>query len=52
MPEQPEEPLTSLAAEAVMHHEIYDSYVRAGFSEPQALELLKTIIVTIIGKTA
>lgn len=52
MPDQPEDPLTSLAAEAAMHHEIYDSYVQAGFTETQALELLKTIIATALGRTA
>ncbi len=29
---------------AIMHHEIYLSYVKAGFSEGQALELLKAWI--------
>ncbi len=29
---------------AIMHHEIYLSYMKAGFSEVQALELLKAWI--------
>ncbi len=29
---------------AIMHHEVYLSYVKAGFSEVQALELLKVWI--------
>ncbi len=29
---------------AALHHEIYLSYVKAGFSEEQALELLKAWI--------
>ena len=29
---------------AIMHHEIYLSYVKAGFTEAQALELLKVWI--------
>ncbi len=29
---------------AIMHHEIYLSYMKAGFSEVQALELLKVWI--------
>ncbi len=29
---------------AIMHHEIYLSYLKAGFSEVQALELLKAWI--------
>ncbi len=29
---------------AIMHHEIYLSYVKAGFTEVQALELLKVWI--------
>ncbi len=31
---------------AIMHHEIWLSYVKAGFSEAQALELLKVWIPT------
>ncbi len=39
----------SLSAEnlndvAILHHEVYLSYVKAGFSEEQALELLKVWI--------
>lgn len=34
------EPLSALAAIAVMHHELYTAYVEAGFAPAQALTLL------------
>lgn len=34
---------------AVVHHEIFLSHVRAGFTETQALELLKTLMQTQYG---
>lgn len=45
-PGEPESPLTPLAAEAAMHREIYSTYVEVGFSPAEALDLLKTVIVT------
>ncbi len=40
----PEDPITQLAAAAVQLHELYSSYIEAGFSEPQAFDLVKTIL--------
>lgn len=39
MPE-PDDPITQLAAAAVQLHELYASFVAAGFSESQALYLV------------
>jgi hypothetical protein len=39
------DPLTELAALAAQHHEIYEAWISAGFTERQALELLKTVIL-------
>lgn len=49
MPDNPQPPLTELAAAAVQQHELYRSWVDAGFTEDQALDLLKTIIAAGIG---
>ncbi|WP_432169097.1 hypothetical protein [Streptomyces sp. 1222.5] len=43
--EPAEPPVTQLAAEAALHHEAFRAWVDAGFTEHQALELLKTIIL-------
>ncbi|MFE7485447.1 hypothetical protein [Streptomyces sp. NPDC057552] len=48
MPE-PTDPMTELAAAAVQLHEMYQAYVGAGFTEQQALELTKAVIVANIG---
>jgi hypothetical protein len=48
MPE-PEDPITQLAAAAVQLHELYNSYLAAGFTEPQAFELVKTILAASVG---
>jgi hypothetical protein len=34
----------SLLTEAIGMHEIYSSYLAAGFTQPEAMELLKTMI--------
>lgn len=52
MPDNPQPPLTELAAAAVQQHELYRSWVDAGFTEEQALDLLKTIITAGIGGAA
>lgn len=49
MPDNPQPPLTELAAMAVQFHELYTAYVDAGFTEDQALDLLKAIITAGIG---
>lgn len=49
MPDIPQPPLTELAAAAVQQHELYRSWVDAGFTEEQALQLLAGIIMVSIG---
>lgn len=41
----PADPITELAAAAVQLHELYSAYIEAGFSEAQAFELTKAILV-------
>jgi hypothetical protein len=41
---EPEDPITQLAAAAAQLHELYASYIEAGFTEPQAFDLVKTIL--------
>ncbi|MFI7890861.1 hypothetical protein ACIFUY_06310 [Streptomyces sp. CACIS-1.16CA] len=48
MPE-PTDPMTELAAAAVQLHEMHQAYVAAGFTEQQALELVKAVIVANVG---
>ncbi|MGW1498961.1 hypothetical protein ACWCQW_10385 [Streptomyces mirabilis] len=38
------DPITDLAALAAQHHEAFLAWMEAGFTEHQALELLKTVI--------
>ncbi|MER6738224.1 hypothetical protein [Streptomyces puniciscabiei] len=40
MPDDHDSPLTELAAAAAQQHELYSSYVQAGFTEAQAMQLL------------
>jgi hypothetical protein len=40
----PEDPITELAAAAAQMHELFRSYVEAGFTENQALYLLGQLI--------
>ncbi|MGW1001761.1 hypothetical protein [Streptomyces sp. NPDC002520] len=39
-----DEPITQLAAAAAEHHEVFQAWIGAGFTEHQALELLKALI--------
>ena len=41
----PEQPLTELAQQAAVHHEIFTAYVEAGFARSEALHILTSIIV-------
>ena len=43
--ESSEPPVTQLAAEAALHHEVFRAWVEAGFTESQALDLLKALII-------
>ncbi len=52
MPDNPQPPLTELAAAAVQQHELYRSWVDAGFTQDQALDLLKAVIAAGIGGAA
>lgn len=42
--EMPQDPMTELAAGANQLHEIYKSYVDAGFTEAQALRLVCEVL--------
>ncbi|MEU6725485.1 hypothetical protein ABZ917_17400 [Nonomuraea wenchangensis] len=48
----PEDPITQLAAAAVSLHELYTSFIAAGFSESQALYLVGQALTTSIGRAA
>ncbi|MHC3450747.1 hypothetical protein [Streptomyces prasinus] len=47
---EPEDPITQLAAAAVQLHELYDSYIEAGFTEAQAFELTKATLIASISR--
>lgn len=44
----PPDPIGDLAEAAAAHHEMYLSWVGAGFTPEQALELIKATIVEIL----
>ena len=46
----PQDPIGDLAEAAAAQHEMYLSWLGAGFTPDQALELLKTTITVILGK--
>lgn len=50
MPEMPTDPMTALAQGATQMHELYDSYVRAGFTEDQALQISIAVLIAAINK--
>lgn len=43
-PDQPADPLTSLAAAAVQMHELFTAWVSAGFTDAQAMQLLCALL--------
>ncbi|MEU1800853.1 hypothetical protein [Streptomyces sp. NPDC019937] len=45
----PTDPITALAQASAQLHELFESYVTAGFTEHQALELLKALLTAGIG---
>jgi hypothetical protein len=47
MDEQPEI-IASLAEAAISQHEMFTSWVAAGFTEAQALELMKVVVAEIL----
>lgn len=48
---QPQEPMTPLATSAAQQHEMFLAWVAAGFTEPQALGLLKTWLHALVMKS-
>lgn len=42
----PVDPISDLASQAAQTHELYAAYVNAGFTEPQAMQLVCTILST------
>lgn len=49
MVDEPTDPITDLAAGAAQVHELFLAYVEAGFTEPQALSLVKTVLAAALG---
>lgn len=47
----PGDPVSALQAGAAQQHEMFLAWQAAGFSEPQALELLKVVIATMIARS-
>lgn len=41
-------PLTELTAMAVQIHELYETYVEAGFTTDQSFELVKLSVFTVV----
>ena len=46
----PEDPVTLLQAGAASQHEMYLAWVSVGFTEAQALELLKAVVMAMVLK--
>lgn len=44
----PEDPFNDLTEATVSQHEMYMSWRQAGFTEAQAMELLKTVVAEIV----
>lgn len=42
----PDSPMTALAAGAAQLHELFRSYVEAGFTEPQAMQIICAMVTT------
>lgn len=45
MPDGMPEPITELAGQAAQLHELYLAFIQAGFTEAQAFDLVKAILV-------
>lgn len=52
MSDDPVDPMTALREAAVQFHELYLEFVKAGFSQQQAIELLKAQIIGMSGGKA
>jgi hypothetical protein len=46
----PEDPMTALQANAASQHEMFLAWVATGFTEAQALELLKAVLAAMVTK--
>lgn len=46
---EPQDPITELAEAAASQHEMFMAWVEAGFTESQAMELMKTVIMGFFG---
>jgi PIN domain nuclease of toxin-antitoxin system len=51
MSEIPQDPITNLATASAQQHEMFLAWVAAGFTEAQALELLKAFITAMVLKS-
>jgi hypothetical protein len=49
VPDTPQDPITDLAAGAAQCHELFVSYVEAGFTEAQALQIVIGILTAGLG---
>lgn len=49
MTDEPQTPFSAMAQVSISHHEMYTSWIEAGFTPEQAFELLRTVIVQVLG---
>lgn len=49
MSNSPQDPLTELAAGAVQLHELFLAQVEAGFTEPQAMQIVIAVLTAGVG---
>jgi hypothetical protein len=45
---QPNDPMTALMEAASMTHEMFKSYINAGFTEQQALYLVSQLVISMV----
>lgn len=50
--QDPEEFLGSINEGAITHHELYQAWLDAGFTERQAFDLVKTMIIETVRRGA
>ncbi len=48
----PDDPFTAQNEGAVVQHELFKAWVAAGFTDEQALELLKAVVTAMIRKAS
>lgn len=49
MSDEIQDPMGALAEAAVSHHEMYVSWIAAGFTQEQAFELLMCVVSNMVG---